>query len=328
MTGEELVEALEARRLQRLERGRAPWPRKNPVASDIHPCERYMVLSILAWRLRPELSSWAMGQMEHGQLMEPYVLQQLHDEGWRVVRSQEPVEIRGRSGKVVLTGRIDGVLEDADGDRWILDAKDVALHTWNRIDTADDIRINRWTSKWIDQAQAYMLGLEIPRFLWVLSHRGGRKYVTDVLDYDRAEAILALCESSLEWARELEHLPLDQLDEALELPYLGRAEICRECPFWAKVCHPELELGGAVSAVVRDDLAEDVARLVELEEDAKEYQKIDRRLAKAVHGKHVLAGDYLLTGSWREVQHKAKPAQPARTLQQWVRQRLKLKGEG
>jgi len=189
------------------------------------------------------------------------------------------------------------------------------------------VRRNKWTAKWWTQAQAYMLGLEIPRFVWILSHRGARKYITAELDYVEAERILQSCEDAVETIRAYEAFPLDKLDAELGAPSMIVAETCRDCHFFGTACHPPLPSAESVDAVVRDDLAEDVARLVELEDAAKEHGALDRRLGKETKGKHVLAGEYLLTGEWREVHRKAQPAKPSEDVKQWKRERVKMGGE-
>ena len=57
---QDLVREIEQRRQQALERKASPYPRNQPVASDLGPCDRELVYQITNWKDRPAFTrtSW------------------------------------------------------------------------------------------------------------------------------------------------------------------------------------------------------------------------------------------------------------------------------
>lgn len=327
MHAEGLIEELGRRREERLLRGNSGWLRRNPIASDLHPCRRNLALQVLAQDVRPAFDAESLERMEHGNESELIACKQLREEGWQIIRQQERVVIE-RDHKPVLTGKIDGVLIDPDGEHWPFDAKDVSWFG-RRLRTEDDMRYDKWAYKWVRQANAYMLGLGFERFLFVISHRGERWYVPIELDYELAEEVLATCEQAIDAIDLLCDVPPDRLDAELTevgLPHIDDPITCRACLFFGRVCLPAIEQPG-VTAVVEDELAPVVERHQELADAAREYGQLDRELKKRTRGRNVLAGDYLITGEWRTTRYKAQPAKPAREDQRWVSEIKNTKSE-
>lgn len=337
---EEICSALRERRRERYLRDqRQPWERGHAIASDLGDCERQMALALLAAKVRPPLPPEALERMEAGRVQERAVRAQLLDEGWDLEQQEAPVELRGRSGRVVLRGKIDGLL------RWplaggrslkvLLEIKDTSFANFQRWHDADDLRTDRWGRKWWRQCQAYLLALELEWGLVLLCHRGERRPIPVHLDYAAAEQLLARAERAVQVHGALWADPLDALDEGLStlgLAYVGDPKACSSCDFFRRVCHPP-QPGGAGTlgdlVLLDDAIGELVGREQALAEAAREHASLKRRLEKhAPRGTHARAGDWILTGAWEEQQTKPTemvPAKPAGTQKIWRRSVIPLK---
>lgn len=336
---EEIALALRERRRERYVREQRPtWDRAHAIASDLGDCERQMALALLAARVRPALPPEALERLEAGRVQERAVRAQLEAEGWDVVEQEAPVELRGRSGKVVLRGKIDGkLLWPGPGGRTLrvlLEIKDTSQANFLRWHEEADLRMDRWARKWWRQVQAYLLALGMDWGLLLLCHRGERRPIPIHLDYAAAEQILARAERAVQIHGALWADPLDALDEALNtlgLPYLGDPKGCSSCDFFRRVCHPPTPGGAGTlgDLVLLDDaVGELVAREQALADGAREHAALLRRLERlAPRGTHARAGDWIVTGRWEEQQTsptEVVPAKPAGTRRIWRRSVLAL----
>lgn len=312
---------------------RPPQPRAHPWASDLGDCDRAMALALLAWKVRPPLPAPAQQRMEAGRVQERAVRRQLEDEGWEIVETEAPVELKDRRGRVVLRGAIDGrILWTPPGAarpiRVPLEIKDTSWANFQRWHTEEDLRVDTWSRKWWRQTQAYLLALGVEWGVFMLTHRGERRPIAIRLDLEQAEVILQRAERAADIRDALAGEELEALDEqlhALGVPYLGDRRTCASCDFHRRVCFPpqpgsqgELEL-----LVLDDEVGNLVARFYALAEASREHDALKRRLERLIpRGKHASAGPWIVTGHWEEQDTKpteAVPAQPAGTRKIWRR---------
>jgi hypothetical protein len=328
MDAKQLVTQLQTGRQARLEKAWSAYPRNNPIASDLHDCDRYAVLAIAGWHLRPAPGFTGLELMENGNVMEAAGIRQLQDEGWKVVEAQTPFEER-RKGRVILRGRIDGVLVAEDRSRYPFDYKDTSWFRFNQISTVEDLQRDQWTRKWWRQFQAYMLLGNYEMSVLILGHRGGRKYIVVELDYDAAEAILKQCELAAEVAPQLRDVGELVYDADLTqrgIDYCADKRTCEACPFYQRVCHPPHEVTLPTDVVVMPQLEDTVRRHQTLADSAAEYRRLDTLLKKEGRGRTILAGDWLLTGTFTTKHFKAQPAKEARDVEEWRSKIVKVTG--
>src|SRR5262245_63237225 len=101
-----------AARGARLEREQSSYQSTNPNAYDLHDCDRYQVMRLLAWKVRPAPDRRGLEVMEDGRLLELSMIRQLQDEGRTLVEQQAPFEVLqpltpGGKKERVLSGRMD-----------------------------------------------------------------------------------------------------------------------------------------------------------------------------------------------------------------------------
>lgn len=334
----DVIAALTERRLAHYTSSpkRQPYARTNSIASDLGDCDRALALGVLAWKVRPPFPPEALARMENGEDHELRVVLQLAREGWQVVEQQVPIEIKDRSGRVVLLrGKIDGKLvwPLPDGRRALvpIEIKETSDANWRRWHTEDDLRVDRWARKWWRQIQVYMLSMGFEWALLLLTHRSERRAIEIRLDYQAAEVILQRLERAHAVREALAGDPLDSLDSSLSelgVAYLGDRTACASCDFRGRVClPPQPGSAGELELALLDD---EVGRLVERERAlapaAREHDSLKRQLEKQVpRGTHARAGDWIVTGHWQTQKTSPVPAQPAQppkpagTQQVWKR---------
>ena len=147
---EGVMHDFEERRRARLDKAWGAYPRRNPIASDLHPCIRYMVCALLAWEVKPRPDFRGMQIIEEGNGQESSVIRQMEDEGWKVVESQVPLTIEGMvNGRKtrVLTGRIDGKIELAHRKLLPFEVKSTSEYRFDSITCEEDLHKDIWIEK-------------------------------------------------------------------------------------------------------------------------------------------------------------------------------------
>jgi Holliday junction resolvase-like predicted endonuclease len=327
---ETFAEMLRARRTRRLSRQREPYARRNAIASDLGDCDRAIALAQLAYEVRPAIGPEARERMESGEEQERAVVRQLLDEGWEIVEQQARFEIKSKDQKrVILSGKIDLRIALSRRQRVVVEVKDTSDANFRRWHSADDLRLDRWARKWWRQFQAYLLGHGEEWGILLLCHRGQRRPIVIELDYDAAEHELARLERNDEVTRELAGTALEDLDGSLSaagLRYPRDLSACAYCDFRHRVCQPPDPSSNALAdlEIADEPVQRLVSRFQQLASTMREAQSLYRRIEKiAPAGKHVHAGEWIVTGATYTVNLKAqpaKPAKPAEVQQRWRRE--------
>lgn len=297
MTAAELCREIERRRTAALEARTDAYPRNNPIASDLGPCTREMVLAMTRWKDRPLFGPDLKARFERGNLIESAVLLELQVLGFTVRTERRPFEVKGRDGRLILRGKIDGFISDGRAE-FPVEIKSLDPNVYRRVNTVEDFARSGWMAKYPKQLCSYLYAESLPEGFFLLDDCLGHwKMIPVPLDYELAESILRQCESAVEH-RDAGTLP----------DYYPDIATCRRCWAFGRVCDPP---GAGLGMQTLDD-AELEARLVrreELEPAYREYESLDKAVKETVRGKDgVVVGDWLIRGKEITTQYKALPA--------------------
>ena len=292
-----LLAEIEYQREEAFLRGATPYPRNNPIASDLGECAREYVLAMTHWQERPAWEPYLLARFARGNLIEDAVMRDLAALGFRVRTERRPFEIKDERGRVLLRGRVDGFVE-WDGRQYPMEVKSVNPNAFQRLRSVEDLRRSPFFAKW-------------PRQLWAYCHAHGEELAFFLLDdclghwrlilveIDRAEvdAILRRC------AEAVDHRDAGTLPE-----YHPDAEVCRRCWAYGRVCFPPASRPGWAAAE-DPELEGKLDRLAALRAARDEWEDLDEEIKAAVKGKDgLVVGRWLVTGKPRIIHYKANEA--------------------
>lgn len=312
MNIDQIIEQAQERREARLAAGWAsPYARTNPIASDLHDCDRYQLLALLAWAEKPTPDPRGQEVIEQGNVEEAAVLQQLRDEGWEIVQQQTRCILWGNvDGKrtQVCRGNVDGKIvyrtDPSDKPTYVpIEVKATAEYRFDSINSEEDLKQKDvWTRKWWRQLQVYLLAeAEEVAFLILSNCRGKRKWIPIFLDLEEAERILKLCEWSLTLKQKLEQevvdTPLDVRLNDAGVPYHEDFSTCQRCDWRDRVCFPR-EPATAEGVPIRDWLQPDVETYLSLQDDAAAWRRADKKLQEESRDNPlIVVGTYVIEGA-------------------------------
>lgn len=319
LTDPEMLVAFRERRRERLERNwRASYVPKNPIASDLHDCLRYMVGRQVAYLIRPVPELDGLQAIENGEVKEEPIRRQLQDEGWRVIHDQQRVEIYMPVNGVktlIMSGNTDGEM-GLEGwstrDYLLLELKDTAYYTIDNIETEDDLRHSIWNRKWRRQVTAYCLAENKERGALVLGHRGQRKLIIVHLEkhLDDAEQMLKNCEQAVAIVADFQKRKIGSQEMDAELnkmgvPYLPDWDVCKTCWLRDRACFPPSK-EELVSPVMREDLEDEITEYMEAKPSKRLYDRTHKKLRELSAGIDlIIAGRWLIEGKWGQRDGKA-----------------------
>ena len=308
LTPTEIVGALAAsilgKRQERLDASanKPPFKPRRNYASGLSACTRQMTYAHVAWEQKEPFTADGVARMEDGTHEERLVLAELVADGFDVVEQQVQLD----DDKYWVTGKIDGKLR-WQGKRIPFEIKRVSPYAFDQLNTVEDFKRSEWDLKKLRQLTLYLLLHNEEAGLFILSNGiGGRKVVVVPLDYPLGEQILK---------------SLDDTNAALtsgvlpeRIPY--HSKICGYCPF-KRTCLPDITFGeGAVMG--DEELNTAVAQYVALKPQASAFEQVKRAIANTVKEKPlIIAGEYLITGEWKERHVKAQDAKPAQVTRYW-----------
>ena len=285
----DLFTAITTAREKALMKDQGPWPKSQPTASDLSACARETALGILHWQERPGFTRnprAAGGEPD----AEPRILPKLTAYGFEVVEQQRAFELQGKTGAVILRGRIDGLMA-WQGQRIPFDLKTISPMIYPRMNTVEDLLAHPFFSKWPRQILAYeYLTNSETGFLLLEDLQGHWKMIEVPMDWGRMETILQQCEDAVEAVEAVQRHGATE-DEALP-PFASDPATCRRCWAFGRLCMPPLEYQGLT---VADDpeMEAKLARRAELEGPAREHETLDKEIKERVKGK-----DGLVIGAW------------------------------
>ena len=285
-----LIDQIIARRKQELSKKLQSYPRAMSVLSDISECERQMVYSVLDWKDRQMFDEEVAARLEAGNVQEREIIGELIRMGFKVILSQQPVDITGKNGRKVARGKIDGMIE-FERFRIPFEIKSMNPNIFNSIKSIDDFQRKPHLRKYLRQMQMYLFGNNLEEGIFILTDCLGHiKLLSVFLDYGECEAILLKLERVDMIVEKLRNVT-DA--EARRAQYPDRivydSSICGHCPF-SRTCLPDMT--NQPAELVIDEVIEGkVARHEELKPLASEYDDLHDELklkfakvAKAIIG--------------------------------------------
>jgi hypothetical protein len=308
-----LIAKIAQRREDALRARAEPYPRANPIASDLGPCAREMVLAIIHWKEKPLPNPELKARFERGSLLENAVLRELEDLGFTVRVERKAFEVKERNGnRVILKGKLDGFIQwndDMTGHRYEfpLEVKSLDPAIFRQIATIEDFVKFAHMQKYVRQLQAYLLANDMEYGFFLLDDCMGHWKLIEVrLDYDLAESILKTCEKVV-----------DHRDRGTLPDYIRDVKICNRCWAFGRFCTPPMEYFGIV-AVDDGELEMKINRRSELKAAYDEYERLDKEIKSVLknRGKQlesgIVIGEWLVTG--REIHI---PAQQKAAYSYW-----------
>src|SRR3990167_2905654 len=297
-----LAAQMAEKRTERLEQEahRPPFNPRRHYAYMLNGCARQLVYAHTNWEEKEPFTAGVVSRMKDGQQEEKQVIRKIIDDGFEVVEQQVQLD----DDKYFITGRIDGKLK-WQGHKVPFEVKRLNPFVFDKINAATDLKNDVFLMKYLRQLTLYLLLHSQASGLLILSNGlGDRKYIPVPLDYELGEAILR----DLDTANA--HMKAGTLPE--RIPYHSRT--CGYCPF-KRTCLPDMNFGeGAIMGDLELNAA--VARFATLKPSNSEYEKLKKSIAASVKDKPlIVAGDYLITGEWKERNVKA---QEARTDRFWA----------
>jgi len=304
-TVEELCKQIVGRRTLHYAARSRPYPRSNPIASDISDCMRETVLGITNWQDRPEFPVDALERMERGNKVEDWIMLELQELGYRVSRERKPFELKDKKGRVISRGKVDGYIE-IGRKSFPFECKSMHPSMYARVYDQEDFDRFSFYRKYPRQLQSYLLAENLEQGFWICDDLMGHwKLIPCRLDLDRAEKVLQHIEGAVE------HLANGTLPDFHKDP-----QVCLKCWAFKRVCMPGFSSGEGMQVLDDQELGAKLARLKELEDAATEYDRYDREvktfLKAAMCDKQTfIIGDFLVSADEKTRKMKAQPAKDA-----------------
>lgn len=277
MIAEKLADQIIARRRAELKKQISGYPRKNVILSDIADCDRYLTYSVLDWDKRPLHDEDLQARFNAGKTWEREAIRELEGLGYDVTLSQQPVQIKNRSGELIASGKIDGFIDYMDESgkkhRLPLEIKTMQPNIFSTIKGVDDFQKRPYLRKYTRQLMLYMYGNNTEEGLFLLIDGLGRwKLLPLALDYGTCEWLLQRLE------RVYAAIKTKVLPD--RIPY--DVQICGKCAF-AVNCLPDV-LNRAADMINNADLEADIERHEEIKPLASEYDHLHEKIKETFKG--------------------------------------------
>lgn len=284
-------------------RPRSGKPRDYVWASSWRACTRQMSLDMLESDKLPEWSADTLANFRRGRDRERDLLADFTRAGrnseppFEVIGREERFELRDHKGRVCIVGKVDAQLKVGRS------AHPMECKSWNpnlvaRIESFEDLFLNRWTRPGAHQILAYMLAKEEPLGFMLLDRNGLplllevelEKHLHRIEDFlHRAEIAL----DAVDWKR----FPSDGRD--MMPPYIQDASECKYCGFYGSACNPPSFSAGA-EIVVDETTVQMVERYAAIQETGEEYEALDKAIKKKFRGTDMaIVGNTLVEGKWK-----------------------------
>lgn len=278
-----LAEVIRTKRDELLSRSIRPAPRQSVWASQIPECARQGVMEFTHWDQKKLWGPETQARINTGHYVEDATLAELttigKEAGFKIVEQQAHLS-PDMGQQYGIHGRTDAKIEwNETRKRYPVEVKKMSGYTFDKIrdgvEGLEDMRAVWWMRKYVRQLMVNLLGQNFDRGMFILinAESGAWKIIPVALDYDEAEW-------SLKMAKTIKsHFEAKTLPDRIDFD----AEICGKCSFLA-VCLPDIEKNPAVKFEDNPQLEEDIARLKEIEPEAKEHERLWKRIKEAVAG--------------------------------------------
>lgn len=264
-----------------------------------HQCPRYLYYCLHDWQNRKAPDLPLVMVYEVGGIWHDIAEHWLRQAGISLQRQNEPFQIKGRSGKPIIQGHIDGMVSFGDGppeSRTLVPVEIKSLHPnlYDGINTVTDFYKKPWMAKYPGQLLMYCYAHSAETGFWMLVNKstGEYKFLPLVLveHLPEAEAVLSRAEI-VEAAVKANEPPERHVDW----------DTCEHCDFYG-ICLPPMKLDPKI--IFADDAAVVTAltRRAELEPQRGEYDGLDDQIktwakakADGAIERMISVGDWLVT---------------------------------
>lgn len=307
-TVEELCEDLQTKRLETLNSNLGPWPKNNPTASDISDCPRETVYGMTHWKERPGFDVEVRARLDRGIAIEKLVKAELSEMGYTVKEDRFPFEIKGRTGKLICRGIIDGHIYAVGKEAYPFEIKSLNPNLFGQINTQEDFDRYIFFRKYPRQLQTYMFAHNYAQGFWVLDDcMGHQKFLPCRLDYDRMEAILQHLEAAV-----------DHRDKGTLPDYHKDPAVCLKCWAFKRLCTPPFFRDEGMKVFDDPELEAKLDHYDTLKPLSSECEKLKKELLPLfVNKKDYVIGKWLIKGQEITRNMKAQPAKEATKSKYW-----------
>lgn len=296
---ESLISELLKREDRRLDQKKSVWPRRNPILSDIGDCDRQIVYGVTNWQDKPPPDSRLAARFEVGDIWEREMVKQLLDMGFDFQGGQQAVQIMGRGGVLLATGKVDGFIR-WEGKKIPVEFKSMHPNVFNAVRSVEDFQKKPWLRKYIRQLMMYLYGNNIEYGIFGCTDcLGGKKWFALYLDLGECEALLQRLEGVQK------HLAAKTLPDRI----MYDEPVCGSCAF-NTICLNDVIRDQA--AILSDpDLITMLEEREKLAEPRKRYEDVDEEIKERFKGlPRALVGDWVIIG--REMQKVASSPDPSK----------------
>lgn len=304
MIAEKIIEEIKKRRLWRLEQHAKVSRPTVCRASEIGECDREIFYQITAWNYRPVPEPELQARFDQGKEEHQRIRRDLLEDGFEVLEAEKPFDVKGRNGKMVLVGHIDGRIR-WEGLALPYESKSLIVTLFAQIDCLEDFNKYLWARKYPRQIQAYMFGENEEEAVYILDDcLGHRKFFPVQLDYEQTEKILQRCE-----------YVMDCIEKGNLPPFHKDYSVCRRCWALGRVCTPDIQLKEGIEILDDPDIELELKRREELKPSKEEYAALDKHVKDYFKNRpEVIVGDFHITG--KEVVRHQKAAEE-RDIKSW-----------
>lgn len=282
---DELADDIVQKRTRELEKKITRYPRRTTYLSGIGDCDRELVYNVLDWKERPLHNAELQARFDVGNLWEREIIRELEGIGFTIILSQQPVEVYGRGGSLIASGRIDGFIATSHREKIPFEIKSMHPQIFNQINSVKDLEKKPWLRKYVRQLQMYLFGNNLEEGLFIFCDCLGHWKIFPVyLDYGACEWILQRLE------RVNEHIQKKTYPK--RIPY--DPQLCDKCAFSTK-CLQDV-INKPAELIDNEEFEKDLDRHEELKPLAKEYKDVHDKIKKSTKGveKIIVGSRYLI----------------------------------
>lgn len=296
MTGVDLIKEVEKRRTSRLEGQRKTFRQTTCRASNIGECDRQLYYEIVNWADKPPVDLETQARFDEGIEQHKKVRRELLEDGFEVIEGEKSFELKGRNGRVICTGHIDGKIS-MNETTIPFEIKSLNPNIFAQINTLDDFNKYQWARKYPRQIQLYLFGENKEIGIYILTDcLGHRKYFTVKLNYEQTEQLITRCE-----------LVVESVERKVPPPFHKDVSVCRRCWALGRLCTPPLDFGPGIQVIDDPEIEEALKRREELAESAKEHKALDKQIKEYFKERpDCLVGDFHVSGRWVETKAYTK----------------------
>lgn len=298
-----------------------PWIPATVWASQYSACARQLTLRMTKGHELPSHEPETLARFRRGKDRARNIRADLEQAGrdaripFELVGAEERFVLQW-NGDDVITGKVDWKTKFAVPG---LKPIPTELKSWSplltdRIHTFEDLFSNRWTRKGAFQLLSYMWSSSSELGLFVLDRPGIPKFLpvslfaNEAINLLRVEKFLSVAHDAV-LAKNSGTLP----------DYVKDPEECKTCDFLGSHCTPPMiGTNEGLKFISDENLAAILNRRAELQEAAKEFDKLDDSVKKSLRGVELgMCGDWLIEGKWQKNTKTIVPAEHQKLAESW-----------